>query len=156
MQVEHKTEKGVILFVKVPEVASNLTQPKVGMVDLYFQTKIKSKDEEDNHISVTLPDVGFQLIALTTDITEEQAEMMVGIGEVWGSLRLFKSLMQHLQVYEVNPFDEFECTNQWCEDGYINQGYGEKWRCDFCQENEYKQHDSQSRTGKWVVLFKPD
>ena len=32
--------------------------------------------------------------------------------------------------------EEYECPNQWCEGGYIDGGYGEKWRCEYCQEQE--------------------
>jgi len=38
------------------------------------------------------------------------------------------------QCLEIMP--EFECPNQWCENGYIDQGYNQKWRCDYCQQEE--------------------
>lgn len=31
---------------------------------------------------------------------------------------------------------DFVCPNQWCENGYIDQGYNEKWRCNYCQDQE--------------------
>lgn len=156
MQVEHKTQKGTVLFVKVPDDASDLTLPKVGMIDLYFQTKVKSEYEEDNYISVGLPDLGFQLIGLTSEVTEKQAKMIVpliervygqsyydytvkfkvGYGYVGTALESLKSLMQHLQVYEVNPYSHFTNPEDFDNDAI-----------------EHAQELS-NFVGKWVVLFK--
>lgn len=159
MKIQHKTEKGTVLFVLQPEEASDLTYPKVGMIDLYFQTKVQSKHEEDNYISIGLPNIGFQLIGLTSEVTEEMAKMMVDnpvidedfrllsrqenaymdyVKDCWhtgmcDALDSFKSLMQNLQVYEVNPYGE---TN-------------------ILPEAEYYLK-VKARCGKWIVLFKPN
>lgn len=81
MQVEHKTEKGEILFVKVPDdlISVMLFDDLSNMV-----IEIKSKtgpvflnslySEKWQNISI---DLGFQLIGLTSDVTEEMANMMV-------------------------------------------------------------------------------
>lgn len=67
----------------------------------------------------------------------------------------FDTLMQKLECYTVNPYGNFECQNQWCEDGYIDQGYGDKWRCDFCQENEDKLDEAEQSTfKKFAILIK--
>lgn len=128
MQVEHKTEKGTIQFRLIPN-DGNL-----------FTTGISAKN--------TIPE-GFQFIGLTSEITEEQCGVMlpgistaqldgvyysIGDGERYcheSALDSFKSLMQHLQVYEVNPlsFDPTGITTS-------------EWK------------EAQSRTGKWIVLFK--
>lgn len=157
--VNYRTEKGEISFVKVPDDASDLTLPKVGMIDLYFKTKVKYEYEEDNYISISLPDVGFKLIGLTSDVTEDQAKMMVdhcndivpGLIDGYvdyrrnqlnvaftNALASFKSLMQHLQVYEVNPYDEAR----------LNMTFSNK------HKNRWQQ--AQERTGQWIVLFKPN
>lgn len=171
-QVEHKTEQGVILFVDVPDEASDLTLPKVGMIDLYFQAKVKSEHEEDNYISIALPDVGFQIIGLTSEVTEEQAKMMVHThvednGNIYGyfdypqsdtikdtALDSFKSLMQHKKLYEVNPYPE-PLT---CCSGSIQSGCG----CMGLPYNYSSQeeldcfYEAQERTSKRLVLFKPN
>lgn len=157
--VNYRTEKGEISFVKVPDDASDLTLPKVGMIDLYFKTKVKYEYEEDNYISISLPDVGFKLIGLTSDVTEDQAKMMVdhcndivpGLIDGYvdyrrnqlnvaftNALASFKSLMQHLQVYEVNPIGE---RPMW---GY--KPFTHKLMNDW--------QEAESRTGKFIVLFK--
>lgn len=131
MQVEHKTEKGTIQFRLIPN-DGNL-----------FTTGITAKNPIQE---------GFDFIGLTSEITEEQAKMMVDRlwsgyrdysviddGSVGNYKRLvcnnaiysFKSLMQHLRVYEVNPlmYDPSRTVKSYLE--------------------------AQSRTGKWIVLFKP-
>lgn len=160
MQIEHKTEKGTLCFVKVPDDASDLTLPKVGMIDLYFKTKVQSEYEEDNYISIGLPNIGFQLIGLTSEITDSYAMNMLDYqsdndehqSPIWrdyinGQYHLspvdsFKSLMQHLQVYEVNPY-EYPIYHDYSSDI--------KWK-----EANAKWKYSESRTGKWIVLFKPN
>jgi len=162
MQVEQKTDKGVVLFVKVPDDASDLTCPKIGIIDLYFQTKVQSKHEEDNYISISLPDVGFEYIGLTSDVTELQSMNMLDYQSdndehqspifkdyVKGKYHLepiqsFKSLMQKLQVYEVNPYGD-------CRPKYFD------YSSQIQYEGDCKDFDTaEERTGSWLVLFKPN
>lgn len=164
MQVEHKTEKGTVIFYLPPLKADRFD---------FF-------NDENPYLSYFIghetfrqyfPE-GFILIGLTSEVTEDQAKMMVtqslhtglfmhhnGLDNVYcykSAVDSFKSIMQHLQVYEVNPCDEFDCPNQFCDNGYIDQGYNDYWRCSFCQENEYNHEEAECRTGKFIVLFKPN
>lgn len=100
----------------------------------------------------------------------------------------FKSLMQHLQVYEVNPYEKYHkairsgtARNGAERDrGHIihlvdNNNYpswskgccgiqpkGNGWHYNHfdkpvsCEKCLKKLDKAQERTGKWVVLFKPD
>lgn len=141
LQIEHKTEKGTVRFVKVNEKCWDFKINENGIN--YFEKF--SNCSSLRTIPVTK---GTVLIGLTREVTEKQAKMMVLeidslIGRVFkdytehgkfykNPTESFKSLMQHLQVYEVNPYG----------------GY----RHDFTQTWQ----EAQSRTGKWIVLFKPN
>ena len=148
MQVEHKTEKGTVLFVKVPEKSTGY---KMGLILLTFDVNYGL-----GKVFYDIP-MGFNLIGLTSDITEEQAKMMVGTVKPFGckgtyfkeynntrpfyatAIQSFKSIMQHLQVYEVNPYQE---PKRGVSGGNL--------------ESELEYHTTERRTGKWVVLFKPN
>ena len=151
MQVEHKTEKGTILFIKVAPDASNFRIskgfPDTPKGDLSYDTKENVWQTGDAII-----DEGFNLIGLTSEFTEEQASKMVDNLDGYGlffkdangrsghrlAQSAFKSLMQHLQVYEVNPHDE------------------DKLVMTFLNNHKNRWEYAQERTGKWVVLFKPN
>lgn len=162
MQIEHKTEKGTILFMLAPEEATGYKIIESPCLSIEFDIKYGIDKEYVDILK------GFQLIGLTSDITEEQAKMMVdsvdGISDTYfkdyliakhsskfqfaciSALDSLKSLMQHLQVYEVNPFSN-ECK---CRVGENQEIY------DKCL-SEIKNHtEAQSRTGKWLALFKPE
>lgn len=144
MQVEHKTEKGILSFILAPNDATGY---KLESNTLTFDIKYGvGKVSQD-----VLP--GLKLIGLTSEVKEEQASMMVDssdrIGLIGGyidyrkhqlnlafntAIGSLKSLMQHLPVYEVNPFGKHPPLTQ------LNSGWEE----------------AESRTGKWIVLFKPD
>lgn len=157
MQVEHKTEKGTICFLKIEDDAFDvkLTESKLYEYDFVnFKTPHRWDNfKKRNWRWGTHFEVGkWQLIGLTSEVTEDQSKMMVDkevrymafknyIDDLKISqtaLKAFKSLMQHLKVYEVNPYGE----TPYCGDRRI---YGsDKWK------------EAQERTGKWVVLFKPN
>lgn len=155
MQVEHKTEKGTVLFVKVPDDAVGYSLnmfDNIPHIQLRFDKlpygdsiKISRKRLEYNP---------WQLMGLTSEVTEEQAKMIVHAhiednGNVYGYfdypksdtikdtvLDSFKSLMQHLQVYEVNPYSHFTNPEDFDDDAV-----------------EHAQEMSKF-VGKWIVLFK--
>lgn len=164
MQVEHKTEKGVILFVDVPDDSFNF---KVSKGYLWF---------DNNHFKdccmPALPehlDMGdWQLIGLTSDVTELQAMNMVDyrsdkdehqspifkdyVTGIFGlePMPSFKSLMHHKKLYEVNPYGS-ECPTHGFAHEHEKQfaeilfkAYIDKWQ------------EAQKRTSKRVVLFKPN
>lgn len=156
MQVEHKTEKGTVLFYLLPE--NTITYTLYPDFDDSL-LDVRSEIIGNNIISQKWTNVRlhghWSLIGLTTEATEDQCEMMVDIiwngfknyelsdGNVGNYKRLvksavdsFKSLMQHLQVYDVNPYG-----------GIYSLTYGfnrELWQ------------EAESRSGKWIVLFKPN
>lgn len=173
MQVEHKTEKGVILFVDVPDDATvfnfymgyltyKVYNPKAMCNDNilgnpYKLTKFLERTENISEYIYGTPikiDDKFILIGLTSEVTEEQAKMMVHAhvednGNIYGyfdypqsdtikdtALDSFKSLMQHKKLYEVNPYG-----------GICSVTY------DF---NRSLWQEAQERTSKRVVLFKPN
>ena len=151
MQIEHKTEKGTLLFVK--------TDSELISFNLYEDFGDKILDIRTNKKWSTIRlDINFQLISLTSEITEEMAKMMVDdkhsdfyydyIGEdkdrYFGrALSSFKSLMQHLQVYEVNPYGKQPFLTD------DDAGSEEETQTRFLRA------DAQQRTGKFIVLFKP-
>lgn len=161
MQVEHKTEKGTVLFVRVPDDSYGFVlRQNSDNSDLWY-----TQDLAVPNISnwIELRPNNWQLIGLASEVTEEQAKV-VGFDYVYdgmddenikgliyecfddsdfvcqNALESFKSLMQHLQVHEVNPFGD--------DDGNEFLGYGDDLHDKFNQAKE--------RTGKFIVLFKPN
>jgi len=135
MQIEHKTEKGTVLFFLPPNEAD----------------RFKFFNDEEPYLSYFIGHETFRkrfqkgtvLIGLTSEVIEEQAKM-IGLASVSN----FRKEIEKLQVYEVNPLDKpnrylacklhpLECTGD-----EINR----------CRKYE----EAQSRTGKWIVLFKPN
>lgn len=128
-----------MLFVKVPDDAYDFkVLDKIDI--LIYETKVYKGVFGGLGDYRMLKSDGFDYIGLTSEVTEEQAKMMVDKfyrgynynnylnGKIFDTaLDSFKSLMQHLQVYEVNPF---------------------------LVEPLYTR--AESRTGKWIVLFKPN
>lgn len=155
MQVEHKTEKGTVLFVQVPDdaIGYSLTMfDNIPHLQLRFDKhpygdsiKISRKRLEYNP---------WQLIGLTSEVTEEIAKIMVDkminsykdyadskivdTFSLFTALDSFKSLMLHLQVYEVNTIAK---PNDDAQDGKYLRRLGQ-WQ------------EAEARTGEWVVLFK--
>ncbi|NII81735.1 MULTISPECIES: hypothetical protein [unclassified Pedobacter] len=143
MQVEHKTEKGEILFVDVPD----------GVNFYEFNGKFYFLESGQE---VKIPQ-GFELIGLTSEVTEVDVKKILTYQEVisWCNLGVsidclgneihdntyvnylyaFKSLMQHLKLYEVNPYKQKPCEG--CDDYEVFT-------------------EAQARTSKRVVLFKPN
>lgn len=175
MQVEHKTEKGTVKFVLTPSVKLKFKIYSEFLVMGISEVDVKNKcikiDRGDTKGFIKIG-FGFQLIGLTSEITEEQAKMMVdsigGTVDAYfkdylivkhsskfqfaciSALDSFKSLMQHLQVYETNPFGKnYNCN--------VYNGAGSFLNGKLYTMNEaYKGWEqAQSRTGKWIVLFKP-
>lgn len=160
--VNHETEKGEILFVKVPDDSRDFELSKwnyqkqdyVDDLTLIFESKEQYNLKKGDRPHIQLNVKGFKLIGLTSEITEEQVKMILTkSGGPWSAYRdytadnnwfasalwSFRSLMQHLQVYEVNPLDKPK------EDKTV----GMVSLIDFWNYVE-------SRTGKWLVLFKPE
>lgn len=113
MQVEHKTEKGTVLFVKVPEVAKNF---KIRNNYIWFDIS-----EILKNACYCLPEFSspgeWKIIGLTSETSEGQSKMMVDcpakglyanydlntgyLEHLYGNpLDSFKSLMHRLQINE--------------------------------------------------------
>jgi len=153
MKVEYKTEKGTVLFLKIENDYS-----VAGLNDghIYFWTSSLLQSMGDYPLCVEIPNGNVEYIGLTSEVTELDAMNMLDYQSdndehqspifkdyMSGQYRLipldsFKSLMHHLQVYEVNPFDA------------IKNVFEKVTYDDF--EKLYK--EAQERTGKYVVLFK--
>lgn len=149
MQLEHKTEKGTVLFVKVPDDAEAFIM-NYRKLCYWFNN---AKEHSENYL---IQEGNFKLIGLTSEVTEEMANMMVDEEIDWGfktgfvdytnratvcglsSLDSLKSLMQHLQVYDINPYL-----------GYDKDNF-------FTNKQEIDFYKAQERTGKFIVLFKPN
>ncbi|RQO79145.1 hypothetical protein DBR40_05340 [Pedobacter sp. KBW01] len=167
MQVEYKTEKGTVLFVKVPDEAKKfqIDFERYGVVD-DFDEAIVLKCENDNHKfdPIFIYDDNWQIISLTIDIREDQLTEILSpkIGilyEMFGYdylttdiFKCFKSLMHRLQVHEVNP-DPLTCCS-----GSIQSGCGcMGFPYNYSSEKELDAYcDAKERTGKWLVLFNPN
>ncbi len=63
------------LFVDVPEDASDLVLPKIGIADLYFYTE--NKENDDRYISVPIPQSNYEVLGLAKDVSEEVARGIV-------------------------------------------------------------------------------
>lgn len=153
MQVEHKTEKGILCFQKVKDNHTHFELAKLADYDpddyLYLIA-----DES----FTKLPPGKWQLIGLTSEVTEEWLKEVCfgntdyiedGLGPTDPfvyKLDSFKSLMQNLQVYEVNPYKaECHCS--------IDSTLDEMEACGLENQNYY---EVQQKVGKWIVLFKPN
>ncbi len=149
MQVEYKTEKGTVLFVKTLGIPTGIDICEDKVWYRYF-----NEDGERDSSAFMLPSKGFNLFGLTSEIKEDKLTKifnpkigilyeMFGYDYLTSDVRnTFKSLMQHLQVYEVNP-------------------YGESLGFDYIKVNlfeitkmELNWLKAKSITGKWIVLFK--
>jgi hypothetical protein len=113
MQVEHKTEKGTLLFLKIENDYS-----VAGLNDghIYFWTSSLSQSMGDYPLCVDIPNGDFEYIGLTSEVTEETSKVMVDdkskdIKKMYKSYMFdeylshsakgsFKSLVQHLQINE--------------------------------------------------------
>lgn len=112
--------------------------PDVHRVSVVFGGIVIVNTLNDSY-SVNLPAGNYEILFTLSEATEEQAETL---------------------------FPEYECPNQWCEGGYIDGGYGDKWRCESCQQKEdnesYYKDELRSRirslggddTKEWVLLRK--
>lgn len=165
MQVEHKTEQGTLYFYKVPDNTES-----VQLVDKESMKSFLLICLTDNLLPTYIGvEEGLTLIGLTSEVTEETAKMVVDskqesrisllTGDVTftgkslyyfqseiydNALDSFKSLMRHLQVYEVNPLTPPVYPKAAsCENDYVDSRY-EQHQYDKAQEN----------VGKWAVLFK--
>lgn len=93
-------ETGTIMFVPVPDDASDLTLPKIGIVDLYFRTD--DEDYENGYISVTIPQGNWKLLGDSKQITEDDLSL-IGL-----NLEAFNSLKESLRLDEGKHIVLFE------------------------------------------------
>ena len=170
MQKEIELTDKTVLVVGLPEGTKEFKLVNFPRAGLY----LKQTDSKNlNGFDYKLPKGDWQLVGIHPELTEEECAMVVEGGfcstngmnlyecylkedEINTTAKeAFDTLMQKLECYTVNPYGNFECQNQWCENGYINQGYGDKWRCDFCQDNEDKLDEAEQATfPKWAVLIR--
>lgn len=156
MQLEYKTDKVKVLFVKVPDDSfAHWLNPTLNNHLHYHTPQLEGMRDIDVH-TLKLPYNDCQLIGLTSEITEEWLKdvgfgntdyIEDGLGPTDSfvyKLDSFKSLMQYLQVYEVNPYGP--------QPGLRDEDAGSVEET----ENRFLRADAQSRTGKWIVLFKPN
>lgn len=160
LQVEHKTEKGTVLFVKVPDGVRDFEIYKRNDGNTIFSYFVKS-----SCIPVELSGSNWKYIGLTSEVTEEQAKMMLpkplerktkfGIQygymlspmdtEIYISvLDAWRSLMQFKKVYEVNPYNNPACD---CLCEFDREG---------CPDECYRYINASGWVGTWLTLFKPN
>lgn len=109
MQIEHKTEKGTVRFVKVPDDYKSFS---VNPYSREGNSWLWVLSGYNTRLGIPLPNGNWQIIGLTNEVTEEQAKMMVpNIGDYYPNyknsepinfifpkaLYSFNSLMQHLK-----------------------------------------------------------
>lgn len=145
MQVEHKTEKGVVIFVKVPDDS----------YDHYIHKKNLLFDlESDKGCDIIrLQSLNWQLIGLTSEVTEEQCKSMFGIyAPEYLSLNkvMLHQAMFESKVYGVNPLGEKTNPVKYIRNIIT------KTKVRVLNEKYNEWNKAQSRTGKWIVLFKPN
>lgn len=167
MQKEIQLTDKTLLVVGLPEKVNKLCTIRPNAILIEVESLL---------LSIPIPDDwhdgNWQLLGIYPELTEEMAKQVVleiytpndaanqyenynGDYFLDTALESFKSLMEREKCYTVNPYSEFECPNQWCENGYIDQGYGDKWRCNFCQDNEDKEEEAQQTTfDKYAILIK--
>lgn len=163
MQIEYKTEKGTVLFVKVPDdlISFKLIED-MGDDVLEIKSEVKGYNSLTQRWKNIRVSSGFKIIGLTTEITEEHAKMIVDTcnelefnGVAYNdyqttsihdtALDSFKSLMQHLQIYDVNPLGEFPTLPNF-----------KRLPISMVERKQDRWKEAQQRTGRWIVLFKPN
>lgn len=109
--IKHKLNGKTILWVEVPIDAKNIG---IAKSKIRLEALMFSSLDIRKVTTIKLEGRGWQFLSLSKDMTEEMA---------------------------ISIYNNFECDNQWCENGYIDMGYNEKLRCHFCQENEDNQDE---------------
>lgn len=165
MQVTINTTKGEILAVQVLEGAVGfvaymgyltykIPNPKTMcgedvLCNPYRLTKFLERTENmPEHIDGSAIKIGedFQLIAPLSEVTEDQATMIVDTTPLSGfttSLEEFKYLMQANEVYEVYPYDKPRLVNSSHVDYHIKIRKFRQWE------------SAQQCTRNWIILFNP-
>lgn len=72
-----KLNDKTIGIVVIPDGASNICLPKIGIADLYFH-KEGELLEEDSYISVAIPQGNWCLLSLSKEMTEDKACEILG------------------------------------------------------------------------------
>jgi len=136
MQVHYKTEKGNLIFVKVPYDANLFEVNVIGDCFCYSL----------NGMPETLDLIGcnWQLIGLTTEIAEEKAKIVVSA--LWNGYMNYelknKPVGNYNRYVKVTALESFKSIMQFKE---------------VYEETELKKYPKYKyRTGKWIVLFKPN
>ena len=174
IRVQFNAQKGTVIFELLPEGVD-----KIKLYN-YLRAGIWYGDAEPKGLNAWKKKMpkGFQLIGLTSEVTEEQANMIVDSEKIFpdentktylwsyldykgvvnipywyaNALDSFKSLMEHLQVYEVNPFPEpLICCSGSVQSECGCMGFPYNYSS---QEELNCYYEANERTGKWVVLFK--
>lgn len=150
---EIKTEKFEGLAVLVPENASDLVYPKIGIVDLYFLLK------NGQYESVIIPQNknGYEIMGKATELTRQNcADIVKYIGLPWNAykdytnnsnwfnnpIQSFKSLLYSLGCYSENPIPVPEPQGN----GIDEMDYCQTWIKDY--------EEAQGFTGTWLILKK--
>ena len=126
LQIEHKTEKGMLCFVKVNEAMKKLV-----LDNNYLKCYDNYSLYEVIDIKI-IKSSGWRLIGLTSEITEENAKMMVDYGMDYTEFGFANYMWEHGMVYKY-PFDN----------GIESFKY-------------LMQHLQIDSNEKWIVLFKPN
>lgn len=132
MQVEHKTEKGTIVFVKIPDNAKAWKNESYHVNTLWY----KSEDmRSPKHIELPYDDL--ILIGLTSEVAENEAKMVLPDTEI------------------VGEYDNGLYVEDWY--GYIDYVDDDNsFSSPLDSLKSLMQHLQISDSEKWVVLFKPN
>lgn len=154
-----QTTKATILVVDVPEGAQSLLDFEIvtNQSVIPYGKQLGYPDGNyksfPNHGYVDLPAGNWKLLGRANELTEKQLKQIFP-NVIVGHRQCFVELLSANGIVLSNPYSNFECPNQWCENGYIDQGYNEYWRCFHCQENEDLEEEAQSKVTNPLILIK--
>lgn len=154
--VRIELERGTLLAVEVPDGA------KCAMVGIIGNTMPFSKNGEP--VLIYLPGDGFEPLGLATEITEDQANIVVETVKPHGckgtyykeysntrpfystAIQSMQSLLKANKIYSVNPYYEPEIQYYMSDSAFTMSEY----RSDLNKWQEAQQH-----VKNWFLLFKP-
>lgn len=120
--------------------------PQVWMYNYTILGRAKELTEEQCHeivssyVETEYPDYGSPYEYVVYTDGEDTAKSSFGL------------FLESQGILLENRYSDFECQNQWCEDGYIDEGYNYKQRCNYCQENRDLEEEAQYKVKNPLVI----
>lgn len=163
--IHHLTNKAIAV-TGLPEGAYDFR------IDFASYTVLSWSNVGEVPDAIQLPEGDWIVLGMANKLTNDQWEEVAKRKSIYSGLVVFKywnynhphgytfdtatesghSLLKSKGLHVSNPHTNFECPNQWCENGYIDQGYNEKWRCEYCQENEELEESAELLSNPLILI----